>query len=82
MWRTKHEEDYPNTSIVLQVAVFAGPSNAQAERFFSRVTKLTESRKSTTLAPLLNSIVTVQELSNKRDILQMPEEFWEEVTQS
>ena len=54
-------------------------SHDWTQRTRSRVQKLSESRRCNTLAPLLNSFVTVQTLGNGHDMLSMPESYWDEV---
>jgi hypothetical protein len=48
IWLKVNEEKYPHTSLLLEVSFIIGPSNAKAERFFSRVTWLSSGRRAAT----------------------------------
>ena len=65
------------TTLLLEVVLAVGPSNAQAERFFSRVTWLSSGRRASSSARLLAMLVTVQELGDPLE--EMPDAFWDEV---
>lgn len=58
-----HRRTYPETTTVLLVSVLAGSSNAQPERFFSRVNWITQKRRNRMGHDLINDTVTIQELS-------------------